>query len=103
MKDDVILRRDTVAVRRQVMDPGEATPWHVDPHDRISVVLRGDELRIEFKDGGDPIQVTVHPGEVDWDEPGERAHRAVNTGDSTYEEVTVFLLGEAAATLQPGA
>src|SRR5262245_20978500 len=31
--------------------PGEATKWHTDPLHRVSVVLKGEALRIEFRDG----------------------------------------------------
>ena len=27
--------------------PGEALPWHRDPHPRVAIVLSGDDLRIE--------------------------------------------------------
>jgi hypothetical protein len=34
----------------------------------------------------------VKAGQVDWDEPGTRIHRAVNTGNVPYEEVVVFFV-----------
>ena len=77
-------------------------PWHRDPFHRVSVVLRGSALAIEYKDGSSPHRFEVSPGQVDWDEPSERVHRGINVGDRPYEEITVFLLDRPDATPQPG-
>lgn len=79
-------------MRRLRLEPGEATAWHRDPHHRVSVILRGDALSIEYRDGGPSERVELAPGEVGWDEPTDRVHRGVNTGTQPYEEVTVFFL-----------
>ena len=92
LTEEVLFRRGTTLVRRLRLAPGEAMPWHVDPFHRISVVLGGDSLSIQYRDGVESIQVPVSPGQVDWDEPTDRVHRGVNTGSQKYEEVTVFLL-----------
>ena len=39
--------------------------------------------------------------EVDWDEPTDRIHRAVNVGEGPYEEITVFLMDRPDAIPQP--
>ena len=85
------------------MEPGESLPWHIDPYHRVTVVLRGDRLRIEYRDGSTPQTITVEPGRADWDEPTDRPHRGVNAGTTTYEEITVFLLDRPDATPQPHA
>ncbi len=102
MSEEVLLRRGTILVRRQHLSPGEALPWHRDPFHRISVVLSGDLLAIEYRDGVESAHVAVAPGQVDWDEPTHRVHRAVNIGRVPYEEVTVFLLDHPDAVAQPG-
>ena len=76
-------------------------PWHRDPYHRVTVVLSGDALAIEYRDGGVSQRFDVAPGQVDWDEPGERIHRGVNVGDQPYEEVTVFFLDTPEAVAQP--
>jgi hypothetical protein len=81
--------------------PGEALPWHRDPFHRVSVVLSGDALTIEDRDGGGRQDVVVWPGLVDWDEPTLRAHRGVNSGTQPYEEVTIFFLDQPDAVPQP--
>jgi hypothetical protein len=40
---------------------------------------------------------------VDWDEPTDRPHRAVNVGRTPYEEVVVFFLDEPDTVAQPRA
>ena len=97
-----IARRGTVLVRRLTLAPGEATPWHRDPHHRVTVVLTGGTLEIEHRDGRPPERVVLAPGTVDWDEPFEALHRARNVGSAAYEEVVVFLLDRADAQPQPG-
>ena len=94
MHIETITERDDLIIRRQVLQPGEAGPWHTDPHRRFSVVITGEALRIEFQGSPDVIDVPVHPGLAAWDEPELRVHRAVNTGGVVYEEiVTTYLRG----------
>jgi hypothetical protein len=72
--------------------PGESTPWHRDPCHRVSVIFSGDALGIEYRDGTPGHHVKLTPGLVDWDEPSDHVHRAVNVGDGVYEEITIFFL-----------
>jgi len=99
--DEVLYRRDTTLVRRLRLAPGEMTPWHRDPFHRVTVVLGGDAITIEFRDGAQPESPPIAAGTTDWDEPTERVHRAVNVGRQVYEEITVFLLDHPDAVLQP--
>jgi hypothetical protein len=64
--DQVLHHRGSIVVRRQRLAPGEATPWHRDPFHRVTVVLSGDLLSIEFRDGGETLTWQVTAGEVDW-------------------------------------
>ena len=103
MLEKVLHQRGNNLVRRLSLAPGEATPWHRDPFHRVTVVLSGDLLNIEFRDGGEtqPWKITV--GEVDWVEPTDRVHRAVNVGEQVYEEITIFFLDRPNAVPQPKA
>ena len=101
MSEQTLFDRRQVVVRRQRLAIGEATPWHIDPCERVTVVLSGDALAIEYRDGGTVDHVTLTPGQTDWDEPTLRPHRAVNTGSTPYEEVTVFLLDVSDRDPQP--
>jgi quercetin dioxygenase-like cupin family protein len=97
----VLHHRGTILVRRQRLAPGEATPWHHDPFHRVAVVLGGDLLSIEFRDGGETLSWQVTVGEVDWVEPSDRVHRAVNVGNQPFEEVVTFFLDRPDADPQP--
>ncbi len=101
MRMETITRRDDLVIRRLVLDPGEAMPWHTDSCHRFSVVVRGDQLRIEFRDTGEEVTVAVHPGLADWDEPDARVHRGVNAGPTPYEEIVTFFLDSAGTDPQP--
>jgi quercetin dioxygenase-like cupin family protein len=103
MVEETLHRRGTILVRRLILAPGETTRWHTDPLNRVSVVLKGEALRIEFRDGGEDLRVSVAPGQVDWSEPGDRVHRAVNIAETVYEEVVVFFLAHPNDTPQPDA
>lgn len=89
---EILFQRGTTHVRRLRLAPGEAMPWHRDPFHRVTVVLRGDALAIEYGDSGESHRFEVRPGQVDWDEPTDRIHRGINVGEQPYEEVTIFLL-----------
>lgn len=102
MVDEKLFQRGTTLVRRLRLAPGEAMPWHRDPYHRVTVVLSGDALAIEYRDGGESDRFEVGPGQADWDEPSDRVHRGVNVGERPYEEVTIFFLDRPDAVAQPG-
>jgi quercetin dioxygenase-like cupin family protein len=97
----VLHHRGNVLVRRQRLEPGEASPWHRDPFHRVTVVVSGDLLAIEFRDGVEAQTWKVTSGEVDWSEPSDRVHRAVNVGSEVFEEVVTFFLDRPDAVPQP--
>jgi len=101
MRMEVITNREDLVIRRVVLEPGESMPWHTDACHRFSVVVRGDQLRIEFRDSDEQITITVHPGLADWDAPTARVHRAVNAGTTPYEEVVTFFLPSSGLDPQP--
>jgi len=100
-KPQVLHHRGNYLVRRQRLLPGEATPWHHDPFNRVTVVLSGELLNIELRDGGETLPWKVTAGEVDWSEPSDRVHRAVNVGKAVFEEVVTFFLDRPDAVPQP--
>jgi quercetin dioxygenase-like cupin family protein len=97
----VLHHRGKYLVRRQRLQPGEATAWHRDPFHRVTVVLSGDQLRIEFRDTGQTLSCRVKAGDVDWSEPSDRVHRAVNVGEKVFEEVVIFFMDRDDADPQP--
>ena len=103
MQLEVITQRDDLLIRRMVLEPGEAMPWHTDTCRRFTVVVRGEQLRIEFRDHGEAVTVPVRPGLADWDFPEARIHRGVNAGSEPYEEVVVFFRDPPGIEPQPQA
>jgi|SRR5688572_3351130 len=101
MKDEVLFQRGTTLVRRMQLSPGEAMPWHRDPFHRVTVVLHGEALALEYRDGSESERFEVAPGQVDWDEPTDQVHRGVNVGEGPYEEITIFLLNRPDDVPQP--
>jgi hypothetical protein len=75
--------------------------WHRDPHYRVAVVLEGDLLDIEFRDSEERLRVEIHPGQTDWEKPSSRVHRALNVGQKTYPQITIYLLDRPDAVPQP--
>jgi hypothetical protein len=101
MTDEILFQHGNIMVRRLRLAVGEAMPWHRDPFHRVAVVVGGDRLSIEHRDGGEPVVVQIEAGQVDWEEPSERVQRAVNIGQRPYEQVTIFLLDRPDAVAQP--
>jgi len=101
--EETLHHRGTTLVRRLLLAPGEATRWHRDPFHRVTVLFIGDLLAIEFRDGRPTKQIKVAPRRVDWDEPGDRTHRAINIGELQYEEITIFFLTHPDDVPQPDA
>lgn len=101
MRMEVITQRGDLLIRRQVLEPGEALPWHVDLCHRFTVVVSGDKLRIEFRETGEQETFDVHPGIAEWDKPEPRVHRGFNAGTTPYEEVVMFFLDTPGMDPQP--
>jgi hypothetical protein len=51
MADEILLQRGTTLIRRLRLEAGEAMPWHRDPFHRVSVILSGNALAVEFRGG----------------------------------------------------
>jgi hypothetical protein len=94
MSEELLYERGDVLVRRAILEPGESSAWHSDSCDRVTVILSGDRLTIEFRDSGATQEFDVRPGQVDWDKPTSEVHRAINVGRRRYEEVVIFFLSE---------
>jgi hypothetical protein len=103
MSEELLYEKRNVLVCRSVLEPEESTPWHTDSCDRVTVVLSGDRLVIEFRDSGVVQDFDLRTGQVDWDEPTSEVHRAINAGPRRYEEVVIFFLSEPGQDPQPKA
>lgn len=103
MRIDVITEQDDLLIRRMTLEPGEAMHWHSDACRRFTVVVRGEQLCIQYQDNDERVHVPVHPGLAEWDEPERRVHRAINTGSEPFEEVVTFYLDRPDQDPQPRA
>jgi hypothetical protein len=103
MKTEIVSQRKDILIRRHILEPGEALPWHTDLCHRFSVVIRGAALRIEYRDSGAVETIAVYPGMADWDEPQAKVHRGLNSGEVPYEEVVIFFLSAPDMEPQPAA
>jgi hypothetical protein len=103
MKSETITQRSDLIIRRHILEPGEALPWHTDLCHRFTVVVRGEQLSIEYRDSGEIETFAVRAGLADWDAPQSRVHRGINVGSIAYEEVIIFFLDEAGLEPQPEA
>ena len=103
MKSETITERPDLVIRRHILEPDEALPWHSDRCHRFTVVVSGNRLSIEYRDSGAVESFPVHAGLADWDAPQPRVHRGINAGTATYEEVIVFFLDEPGMEPQPEA
>lgn len=103
MKSETITDRTDLIIRRHVLGPGEALPWHTDRCHRFTVVVSGEALSIEYRDSGEVETFPVHAGLADWDAPQPRVHRGINVGTVPYEEVIIFFLDEPGLEPQPEA
>jgi quercetin dioxygenase-like cupin family protein len=103
MIDEVLQRRDNTLVRRIMLEPGEATPWHVDPYDHFAFQIQGEVAAVEYRESGEVERLQVWPGQVRWavTDPNRVVHRAVNLSAGPFEEIQVFFLDRADDEPQP--
>ena len=101
MNVELITERDDLLIRRLVLEPDESMYWHIDLCNRFTVVVQGERLAIEYRDGGGRHEFAVYPGSAGWDAPDDRVHRAVNVGTAPYEEVVTFYRSSAGVEPQP--
>lgn len=103
MTSETISQRTDLIIRKHILEPGEALPWHTDLCHRFSVIIRGEAIAIEYRDSKEVKIVPVHPGLAEWDAPQSKVHRAVNVGKVSYEEVIIFFIDKPGMEPQPEA
>jgi hypothetical protein len=101
MKSETISQRENLIIRRHILEPGEALPWHTDLCHRFTVVVTGEALSIEYRESGEIETFPVHAGMADWDAPQPRVHRGINAGTVPYEEVIIFFIDKPNMEPQP--
>ncbi len=83
----VLFENEKVKVWNLIVEPGEASPWHLHGRDYMTVVVEGEALVAEFEDGTRERR-TYEIG--DWNFTGEhRVHRVVNDTGRRYKNVLI--------------
>jgi hypothetical protein len=103
MISETISERTDLIIRRHILEPGEALPWHSDLCHRFSVVIRGTAIAIEYRDSKEIETITVYAGLADWDAPQPKIHRAINIGKVPFEEIIIFFIDKPGIEPQPEA
>src|SRR6266498_900387 len=103
MKSETITERADLIIRRHILEPGEALPWHTDRCHRFTVVVTGEALRIEYRHSDKIENSAIHPGLAECDEPQTKVHGGINGGNVPYEEEIVFFIDELGMGPQPEA
>ena len=85
----VLFENDHVKIWNLIVEPGEASAWHLHERDYVTVVVEGGGLTAEFEDGTREVgQRQVG----DWRYAGEhKVHRVVNHTDARYKNVLIEL------------
>lgn len=86
---EVLFENDKVKVWNLVVEPGEASDWHMHDNDYVTVVVEGEGLMVQYEDGAEQDS----PSEVGtWRFHGEhKIHRVVNNRDVRYKNVLIEL------------
>ena len=86
----VLFENDKVKIWNLIVEPGEASSWHLHERDYVTVPVEGKALTAEFEDGS-TRESSVVVGTT-WTYHGEhRVHRVVNNTDTRYVNVLVEL------------
>ena len=87
----VLFENDRVKMWNVILEPGQASAWHLHGRDYVTVVVEGAGLETEYEDGT-RRSWTLPPGTWGWH--GEhRVHRIINNTDTRYKNVLIALKG----------
>ena len=86
---NVLFENEHVKIWNLIVEPGEASDWHLHGRDYVTVVVEGAGLTAEYDDGTSSDSPSS-PGT--WTYHGDhRVHRVVNNSDTRYVNVLVEL------------
>lgn len=86
---DVLFENERVKVWNLIVEPGQASDWHLHQRDYVTVVVEGGGLTVEYDDGSQED----NPSEIGtWRFHGDhKVHRVVNNTDMRYKNVLIEL------------
>jgi len=86
---EVIFENDRVKIWNLIVEPGDASDWHLHERDYVTVVVEGEGLTVEYDDGTSEDSPSS-PGT--WRYHGDhKIHRVVNNAGTRYVNVLVEL------------
>ena len=89
---EVIFENDRVKIWNLIVEPGDASDWHLHERDYVTVVVEGEGLTVEYDDGTSEYS---HSGPGTWRYHGDhKIHRVVNGSGARYVNVLVELKDE---------
>ena len=86
-----LFENERVKIWNLIVEPGEASPWHLHERDYVTVCLEGGGLTVEFEDGTTTKGATEPGSWVYHDE--HHVHRVLNHTDRRYKNLLVELKG----------
>ncbi|MDA1228051.1 MAG: hypothetical protein O3A33_08840 [Chloroflexi bacterium] len=85
----VLFENDKVKIWNLIVEPGEASGWHLHGRDYVTVVVEGDGLVAEFDDGTSRENPSS-PGTWRYHDD-HQVHRVVNNSATRYKNVLIEL------------
>jgi quercetin dioxygenase-like cupin family protein len=86
---DVLFENDKVKIWNLIVEPGQASDWHLHQRDYVTIVVEGKGLIVEYDDGtkeDSPAQV----GRWRFHDQ-HKVHRVINNTDTRYKNVLIEL------------
>ncbi len=86
---NVLFENDNVKIWNLIVEPGQASDWHLHGRDYVTVVVEGAGLTVEYEDG-ESADSPSSPGTWTY-HADHRVHRVINNTDTRYVNVLVEL------------
>jgi quercetin dioxygenase-like cupin family protein len=87
---DVLFENDRVKIWNLIVEPGEASDWHLHGRDYVTVVVESNGgLDAQFEDGTERLSENV-VGDFTYHD-SHQVHRVVNNTDKRYRNVLIEL------------
>ena len=85
----VLFENEQVKIWNLIVEPGEASPWHLHERDYVTVAIEDGDITRECEDGTDE-EISSQVGT--WQYHGEhQVHRVVNHSNTRYKNVLIEL------------
>ena len=91
MATEVLFENERVKIWRLIVEPGQASAWHLHPRDYVTVTVEPADMKLETEDG---TTQAIPPVVGRWQYHGEHTvHRVVNDSDNRHQNLLIELMG----------